>query len=418
MFLMLILTAGIIPARETVAETADQPEIVSLDYNVSTTLLKVVMNVPASVQITDSQSYFKVETVTDSDAGSITATISIMKKDAVMEPVDGGVRVTLAKALSSVLHNENDLPRAGQELQVRAGLYTSEDNHVSENWSQPKVLTVQPVPLDDGMVVTLTPDTFVYSGSGCEPKVAVVTSFGKKLRENRDFTVSFRNHVDVGTATAVITGIRNYFGTLTKTFSITAKPDSEGSAAGKSAREPAAIKASDVALTVSKKTRSFYLHAVTNGGTLTYVCSNKNIAVDGAGKVTVKKNFIGEAVITITAAETNEHAAGRKSISITVNPPKTRILSAKNNVSKKILVRWKKSSFKGITGYQIRLSLKKDFSAKVRMITVKGYQKTSKVISGLKYGKAYYVQVRTFKKKNGTQFCSAWSKARKVRIRR
>ena len=97
---------------------------------------------------------------------------------------------------------------------------------------------------------------------------------------------------------------------------------------------------------------------------------------------------------------------------------RVKAMSAKNNSSKKILVRWKKSSFKGITGYQIRLSLKKDFSAKVRMITVKGYQKTSKVISGLKYGKAYYVQVRTFKKKNGTQFCSAWSKARKVRIRR
>ena len=40
--LLLILTAGIVPAYKAAAETADQPEIISMDYNVSTTLLKVL----------------------------------------------------------------------------------------------------------------------------------------------------------------------------------------------------------------------------------------------------------------------------------------------------------------------------------------------------------------------------------------
>ena len=417
MILLLVLCAGIMPAREAAADAVNQPEIVSMDYNVSTTVLTVVLHVPLSVNIMDNPSRFIIETRIDRESEICRATITVPEGNSAIENTGGVYKVTLTQPLISAPFNENDLPRAGEALNVTARVHVIDTNPESDPLSQPGVLTVKPVPLDKSMVVTLAQDTFVYTGSACEPKVTVVTSFGRKLRENRDFTVSFRNNIDPGTATAVITGIRDYYGTLTKTFSITAKPDSGNSGSGKSAREPAEIRASDVSLTVSKKTRRFYLHAVTNGGKLSYSGSNKNIAVDGAGKVTVKKNYIGKAVITITAAETDAHASSRKSITVTVNPPKTRILSAKSPAPKKILIRWKKPAFKGITGYQIRLSLKKDFFSKVKTVTVKGYGKTSKAIAGLKRGKTYYVQVRTFKK-SGIRFCSAWSKARKVRIRK
>ena len=48
---------------------------------------------------------------------------------------------------------------------------------------------------------------------------------------------------------------------------------------------------------------------------------------------------------------------------------------------------------------------------------MKGYKKTSRTIRKLKRGKKYYVRVRTYKKVNGKNYYSAWSKARYVEIK-
>ena len=52
-----------------------------------------------------------------------------------------------------------------------------------------------------------------------------------------------------------------------------------------------------------------------------------------------------------------------------------------------------------------------------KKISVKGYKKTSRTIRKLKRGKKYYVRVRTYKKVNGKNYYSAWSKARYVEIK-
>ena len=65
-------------------------------------------------------------------------------------------------------------------------------------------------------------DEFVYSG---EEVTLANTMFGltdgnEKLEFDTDFTISYSNNVNVGTATATITGLGNYQGTLTTTFEI------------------------------------------------------------------------------------------------------------------------------------------------------------------------------------------------------
>ncbi len=58
-----------------------------------------------------------------------------------------------------------------------------------------------------------------YTGSKLEPAVTV-TSGGKVLTKNTDYTIVYAKNLDVGTATATITGKGNYTGSFTKNFTI------------------------------------------------------------------------------------------------------------------------------------------------------------------------------------------------------
>ena len=62
-------------------------------------------------------------------------------------------------------------------------------------------------------------DAQTYTGSAIEPEV-VVTDGSKTLTLNTDYTVSYSDNINVGTATVTITGINNYSGTVEKAFVI------------------------------------------------------------------------------------------------------------------------------------------------------------------------------------------------------
>ena len=63
----------------------------------------------------------------------------------------------------------------------------------------------------------LSETNYLYDGKAKEPKVTI-----EGLTEGKDFSVSYKNNVNVGTATVTIKGIAPYYtGTITKTFTIT-----------------------------------------------------------------------------------------------------------------------------------------------------------------------------------------------------
>jgi len=95
---------------------------------------------------------------------------------------------------------------------------------VSETYggSASATFVIDPVQLEDAGV-TLSATSFSYTGSAIKSGVKVVLG-GKTLANGTDYTVSYRNNVAVGTATAVVTGKGNYAGTIEKTFEITANP--------------------------------------------------------------------------------------------------------------------------------------------------------------------------------------------------
>ena len=79
----------------------------------------------------------------------------------------------------------------------------------------------------EGVTVSEVAGTYTYTGSEIKPPVAVgtgtpaagiyISDSGAALTAS-DFTVSYSNHKDAGTASVTITGKGNYTGSVTRTF--------------------------------------------------------------------------------------------------------------------------------------------------------------------------------------------------------
>lgn len=144
-----------------------------------------------------------------------------------------------------------------------------------------------------------------------------------------------------------------------------------------------------------------------NGVDFTYTCK--------AGKA------VGSYKVTITGKGAY---TGTKSATFKIVPKGTGI-SKLTRAKKAFTVKWKKPSkaaLKQTTGYQVRWSTRKKFTAKTtKAKTVKAASATGKKcqlkVAKLKAGKKYYVQVRTYKKAGKATYYSAWSKAKTVKVK-
>ena len=71
----------------------------------------------------------------------------------------------------------------------------------------------------DTIKVTVSPETFTYTGNACEPEVTVIVD-GTTLEQGTDYTVEYTDNINAGTASAKVTLIGNYSGTASKNFTI------------------------------------------------------------------------------------------------------------------------------------------------------------------------------------------------------
>jgi len=71
-------------------------------------------------------------------------------------------------------------------------------------------------------IVTLAETSVVYNGQEQKPAVTVMKD-ERKLVEGTDYTISYANNINAGTATVVVTGLGDYEGSQMKTFTITPK---------------------------------------------------------------------------------------------------------------------------------------------------------------------------------------------------
>ena len=75
----------------------------------------------------------------------------------------------------------------------------------------------------DGATVTLDKTQYTYSAAEIRPNVTVVLD-GTTLQQGTDYTVSYADNTNVGTAKVTVSGAGNYTGTLTASFKILPAP--------------------------------------------------------------------------------------------------------------------------------------------------------------------------------------------------
>ncbi len=168
--------------------------------------------------------------------------------------------------------------------------------------------------------VTITVDEQIYTGSALTPAVTVKDG-SRVLVKDTDYTVSYANNTNVGTATVTITGTGNYAGTKDAAFDIKAK-SIDGAAIAAIAEQIYNGTAVTPELTVKDGTMVLaegvdYTVSYTNNtdaGTAT-------ATVTGSGNYTGKKSVtftIAPAVLTMTAAVDSKSYDG--TVAATIRP--------------------------------------------------------------------------------------------------
>ena len=176
------------------------------------------------------------------------------------------------------------------------------------------------------------------------------------------------------------------------------------------------IKASNIRRTWYAKARKISINAKVYGkAPLKYSSSSKSVKVDKKGRITIAAKFTGSARITIRSSATAGYNAATKSITVTVNPAGTTLMTTKNLSGRKAQITWKKNRY--VTGYEIQYSVNKNFRSGSKK-TVSGVSKTKYTLTKLQKNKTYYVRIRTYKKSGTKKYYSSWSKVKAVRIRK
>ncbi len=229
--------------------------------------------------------------------------------------------------------------------------------------------------------ITLAETDYIYDGTAKTPSVTVELD-GKTLVLNTDYTVSYSNNVNPGTATVTIIGMGNYTGSNTASFTITKEPD---------------IICDKTVYKVTYGAKPFQINA-SSEAKLTFTSSNpKIVAVDkNTGTATIKGT--GTATITIKAEKLS------KKVTVKVNPKKPSVKSVKTASGKKLAIAWAKDKMS--SGYQVQISTDKSFKKNIKS---KNTTKTSYTFTKLKTGKKYYVRIRSYKKSGGETLYSSWS---------
>ena len=87
-----------------------------------------------------------------------------------------------------------------------------------------KTFSISARAMSDTSVANVSSQT--YTGNGISP-LPTITYNNKTLKKDTDYTLSYSNNINAGTATITITGKGNFAGTTSKTFSISARAMSD-----------------------------------------------------------------------------------------------------------------------------------------------------------------------------------------------
>ena len=240
--------------------------------------------------------------------------------------------------------------------------------------------------LNNGLL-TLSETSYVYDGTYKKP-AATVTLDGKVLQAGKDYTISYRNNLNVGVATVIATGMGDYTGYTSKNFTITKRAMAGGTVSV----------ASSVSFTGSNITPSVTVKAA--GRTLTrgtdYTVSYSNNKNVGTASVYVygKGNY-----------------SGTLSAKFDILPAKQQIQKLETRY-KGFYIDWAQKG--SATGYDVEYSVNANMNgAASRHLTAN--KPDTLTVSGLAGDKTYYVRVRSYTNRNGKVYYGAWSDVKSIK---
>ena len=240
---------------------------------------------------------------------------------------------------------------------------------------------------------------FNYTGRPITPGVTV-TYNGKQLVRDKDYKVTYKNNIDLGQADVDVSGIGKYSGTEHLHFTIRLGA-------------PKKVTCTNVASGMKVS------WTIVNGATRYKVYRNgKYIFTTSALEVTdqeVKYKGGTKYVYKVVATEKKFGDSKMYKTSTCYRLMPVGIKSLTNPSAGKMTVTYDKSA--GCYGYVVRFGLKKDMSD-ARVITVQGQNTTSRTFGGMKKGKTYYVQVRTYKLDNGVRYYSGYCTTKTITIKK
>lgn len=177
----------------------------------------------------------------------------------------------------------------------------------------------------------------------------------------------------------------------------------------------------DLVYTKTDGEKSFNLNAKTIGsGILKYQSDNNKVAtVSSNGTVSIKGPGIAFITVSIEKSGIFESAFHKVMIKVipktstTSRPKRPTIKSVKKAGKKKIKISWAKNN--KVSGYQIYISLNSKFKNQ-KHVNITKKSKTSKIISGLKKKKRYYIRMRSYITVNKKKVFSKYSKIKKIKL--
>lgn len=240
--------------------------------------------------------------------------------------------------------------------------------------------------LNNGLL-TLSETSYVYDGTYKKP-AATVTFGGKVLQEGKDYTISYRNNLNVGVTTVIATGMGDYTGYTSKNFTITKRAMTGGTV---SVASSVSFTGSNITPSVTVKVAGRTLTSGTDY-TVSY-SNNKNV---GTSNVYVygKGNY-----------------SGSLSAKFDIVPAKQQIQKLETRY-KGFFVDWAQKG--SATGYDVEYSVNANMSGAVSKHLTANKPDTL-TVSGLAGDKTYYVRVRSYTNVNGKVYYGAWSDIKSIK---
>lgn len=254
---------------------------------------------------------------------------------------------------------------------------------------------------------TIEVEDQVYTGKSRRPEV-VVKDGDKVLAEGTDYTVSYSNNKEIGTANVTVKGMNDYLGSAKATFNILPQ-DVTGLALSKKSATSLEISWDKIENADGYKVYKYntsskkyeLLVTIHNNNTTTYNNSKLVSATNYYYKVAAYKEVDGK----------NYIGAKSEKLKATTKPVQPKVTLS--TTTKKAKLTYDTKVSKRTDGYEIYMATSKNGTYKL----IKDTNKTSYTKTGLTSKKGYYFKVRAYRTVDGEKVYSLYSAVKYIKVK-